>query len=225
MDAASFGSSTMHSTVRSRLSSRQIRQRSPSATLPHSRQNTIRRLACTIESARRSASSAGALISQNARRCADFGPMPGSRESSSISAWMGPSYTSGLLVSHGLRPEHLLDPAERFGIVSGGIVFLDRLDVRAVVRRARLAHDARDLRRDAEQFLEHLLERGLAALDLFDRVLEGRRERDLERRAVVGRRRGALHQSAEDRLLALTELLGDRAPRPPEHRDDDARRG
>src|SRR5512133_3778050 len=122
----------MHRTVRSRLSSRQILQRSPSATLPHSRQNTIRRLACTIESASRSASSAGALISQNASRCADFGPMPGSRDNSSISAWIGPSYTSGLLVRHGLRTEHLLDATERLRVVAGRVVLFDRLDVGAV---------------------------------------------------------------------------------------------
>ena len=29
----------------------------------------------------------------NAMRCADFGPMPGSRPSSSISSWTMPSYT------------------------------------------------------------------------------------------------------------------------------------
>src|SRR3954453_8159386 len=130
----------MHRTARSRLSSRQIRHRSPSATLPHSRQNTIRRLACTMESASRSASSAGALISQNASRCADFGPMPGSLDNSSISAWIGPSYTSGLLVGHRLGPEHLLHPAERLGVVAGRVVLFDGLLMRAVVPGARFAH-------------------------------------------------------------------------------------
>ena len=69
-----------------------MRHRSPSATLKHSRQNAMRSFACTIACARRFASSGGAFTSQNARRCADFGPMPGSRDSSSISSWIGPSY-------------------------------------------------------------------------------------------------------------------------------------
>ena len=91
--AASFGSSTTQSTVRSRDSSRQTRQRSPSATLPHSRQNEMRSFAWTIAAASRLASSAGVFTNQNASRCADFGPMPGNRASSSISSWIGPSYT------------------------------------------------------------------------------------------------------------------------------------
>src|SRR3954468_8269422 len=184
----------MHITARSRLSSPQIRHRSPSATLPHSRQNTIRRLACTMESASRSASSAGALINQNASRWADFGPMPGSLDNSSISAWIGPSYMSGLVLRHRLRAEHLLDPAQRLRVVGRRVVLLDGLDVRPIVAGPGLADDARDVGRDPEQLLQDVLERGLAALDLLDGVLEGRRERDLERGAVVGRRRGAFHQ-------------------------------
>jgi hypothetical protein len=57
----SLGSSTTQSTVRSRPSSRQMRQSSPSATLPHSLQKEIRSFACTIDPARRFASSAGAF--------------------------------------------------------------------------------------------------------------------------------------------------------------------
>ena len=104
----------------------------------------MRSFACTIASASRSASSAGALTSQNASRCADFGPTPGSRASSSISSWIGPSYTSGLLavVGHGLGAEHLLDPTQRLCVVCGRVVFLDRLDVRRVVAGAGFAHDA-----------------------------------------------------------------------------------
>src|SRR5262245_43551474 len=91
--ATSFGSSTTQRVVRSRPSSRQIRHRSPSATLPHSLQKKMRSFACRIDSARRFASSGGALTRWNANRWADLGPMPGSRDSSSIRSWIGPSYT------------------------------------------------------------------------------------------------------------------------------------
>ena len=89
----SLGSSTTQSIVRSRPSSRQMRQSSPSATLPHSLQKKMRSFAWTIDSASRLASSGGAFTRWNASRCADFGPMPGRRESSSIRSWIGPSYT------------------------------------------------------------------------------------------------------------------------------------
>ena len=92
--ATSFGSSTTQRVVASRPASRQIRHRSASATLPHSRQNRMSSLARRMDSARRLASSAGAFTRWNASRWADFGPMPGSRDSSSMSSWIGPSYTA-----------------------------------------------------------------------------------------------------------------------------------
>jgi hypothetical protein len=52
----------------------------------------MRSLACTIAAASRFASAGSAFTSQNASRCADFGPTPGSLASSSISSWIGPSY-------------------------------------------------------------------------------------------------------------------------------------
>ena len=135
--AASFGSSTTHRIVRSRLSSRQIRQRSPSATLPHSRQNEIRSFASTIAAARRLASSGGAFTSQNASRCADFGPMPGRRASSSISSWIGPSNIrrSPALVDR-CGAEHLLHPAQRLAVVRR-ILLVDDGDRRGLRRRSR----------------------------------------------------------------------------------------
>jgi hypothetical protein len=59
--ATSLGSSTTQIVVMSRPGSRQIRQRSPSATLPHSSQNRMSSLARTIDCESRRASSAGAF--------------------------------------------------------------------------------------------------------------------------------------------------------------------
>src|SRR5204863_4335179 len=47
----------------------------------------------TTASASRRASCGGAFTMWNASRCADFGPIPGSRDSSSIRSWIGPSNT------------------------------------------------------------------------------------------------------------------------------------
>ena len=68
-------------------------------------------------------------------------------------------------------------------------------------------------RRDAEQLLQRLPQRVVAALDLLDRVLERRRERELQRRAVERGRRDAFHQRAEHRLVALPEVLDQARPR------------
>src|SRR5262249_19160881 len=47
-----------------------------------------------IDCARRRASSGATRNRWNAMRCADFGPTPGSRPSSSIRFWTAPSYTA-----------------------------------------------------------------------------------------------------------------------------------
>ena len=86
--AMSLGSSTTQSTVRSRPPSRQIRQSSPSATLPHSRQKKIRSFALT-SLARRFASS-GSFHEWKASRCAAWARCP--ETESRRSGRDGPSY-------------------------------------------------------------------------------------------------------------------------------------
>src|SRR5438034_739381 len=127
----------MQRIVRSRLSSRQMRQSSPSATLPHSRQNEMRSLAWVMADASRLASSGGALTSQKASRWADFGPMPGNRASSSISSWIGPSNTGSVTAPlEWGRAEHLLDAPEGL-VVARRVLLLDDLDARGAAGLAR----------------------------------------------------------------------------------------
>ena len=128
----------------------------PSATLPHSRQNEMRSLACTMTAARRLASSGGALTSQNARRCADFGPTPGSRASSSMSSWMGPSYATAQSSSTGWAPS--ISWTRRSASASSGTsLLLDQLhDGRLPARLACFPHDARDHGLDAEQIVQRV---------------------------------------------------------------------
>ena len=82
-------SSTTHTTDESRESSLQIGHRAVSAMLKHRSQNRTRALASVSAWASRATSSAGIFKRWNAMRCADFGPIPGSRPSSSISVWTG----------------------------------------------------------------------------------------------------------------------------------------
>src|SRR5438874_4407437 len=149
MVAASLGSSTTQMTVASRPGSRHTRQSSPSATFPHSRQKLTRSLALTMASASRLASSGAVFTRWKASRCADFGPMPGRRDSSSMRSWIGPSYTrqrpaTGPLLVGDLGVQLGLEPLECRILVGGRfIVVLDEGD------RADhgLSHDAGDLRR------------------------------------------------------------------------------
>src|SRR5581483_11254055 len=216
--AASFGSSTTQSTVRSRLSSRQIRQRSPSATLPHSLQKKIRSLACRMASARRLASSAGAFTRWKARRCADFGPIPGSRESSSIRSWIGPSYTSGLALSARLR-------AELGGQAGERLLLRQRRVVLHGLGRAGhgLADRAGYPRRDPEQLLERRAQLVLALADLAHPELAVRREHQLERPPVEGRRGRELEERREHGLAVRAQVLDERRPRAADHRHVDGR--
>src|SRR3954464_4583167 len=92
MATTSLGSSTTQRTAGSRRGSRQIRQVSSSATLPHTEQNLTRSLTSTRTWASRRTSTGSAARRWNAMRCALFGPTPGNRPSSSIRSWTTPSY-------------------------------------------------------------------------------------------------------------------------------------
>jgi hypothetical protein len=92
----SRGSSTTHSTVVSRRGSVQMAHSSaPSPALTamfqHRRQNATLSLTSEIARASRTASSFDSFSRWKAMRWADFGPMPGSRPSSSIRSWTGPA--------------------------------------------------------------------------------------------------------------------------------------
>ena len=81
-------------------------------TLKHRAQKRTLALASVIALARRATSSAGTLRRWKAIRCADFGPMPGSRPSSSISAWTGGEYA---LATSAFPPLDELGTRERLG--------------------------------------------------------------------------------------------------------------
>jgi hypothetical protein len=97
--AMSRGSSTTHTTVASRRSSAQMPHSvasapaADSAMLKQRRQNETRSLAAAIAPASRSASVDASLSRWKAMRCADLGPTPGNRPSSSMSSWTGSGYT------------------------------------------------------------------------------------------------------------------------------------
>src|SRR5215217_420444 len=69
-----------------------MRHRSPSATFQQIRQKWTRALTSVMALARRSASAGSTLRMWKASRWALLGPIPGSRPSSSIRSWTGPSY-------------------------------------------------------------------------------------------------------------------------------------
>ena len=64
-------------------------QRSETARLQHRSQNRTLRFASSIAADNSSTSPAGAFSRWKAMRCADFGPIPGSRPSWSISSCIG----------------------------------------------------------------------------------------------------------------------------------------
>src|SRR5947208_16196613 len=84
MASTSRGSSTTQSTVRSRLGERQIVHCSPSAMKKQSLQNRMRALTSVSAAASRSTDSLGVRKIYKDRRWAVFGPILGSRLSSSI---------------------------------------------------------------------------------------------------------------------------------------------
>src|SRR5580704_4779555 len=89
----SRGSSTTQIVSGSRRSSPHTAQSSPpSATLKQTAQRVVRSFTAMMASASRRASSEGTFKMWNAMRCADFGPMPGNRPSSSMRERRGPVY-------------------------------------------------------------------------------------------------------------------------------------
>src|SRR6478735_9332101 len=99
----SFDSSTTQITAGSRRGSRQIVHSSCSVTLPQTVQNLTLSLTVVMASTSRFMSWGSASRMWNASRCADLGPTPGRRPSSSISSWTAPSYTIPSLVRCGWR--------------------------------------------------------------------------------------------------------------------------
>src|SRR5215204_5051619 len=108
----SRGSSTTHSSAESRRSSRQYTHSSPSAKLKHRRHQLTRSFASTIARARRLASSGALFSRKNAMRCADLGPMPGSRPSSSTRVCTGPSKGDATFASAERAAETRAETAE-----------------------------------------------------------------------------------------------------------------
>ena len=104
-------SSTTHSTVASRRSSAQIPHSGALGHVPASLAERTLALASVIARASRRRPRRGSFSRWKAIRCADFGPIPGSRPSSSINAC-----TSGAYVDcHGQALLHDLGPGEGAG--------------------------------------------------------------------------------------------------------------
>src|SRR3954453_12401718 len=82
--------------VSSRCGSRQIRHWLSSETLKQISQNLTVSLTFLSMAARRMTSSGSAARMWKASRWALFGPIPGSRPSSSIRSWIGPSYMAAV---------------------------------------------------------------------------------------------------------------------------------
>src|SRR5688572_10954945 len=100
----SRGSSTTQIEAVSRRESVQISHSSVSLTFQQRRQKVMRSFTSVMAWARRRASTGSSLRRWKAMRCADLGPTPGRRPSSSIRSWTGAAYTS--------RTEHPAEAAE-----------------------------------------------------------------------------------------------------------------
>src|ERR687898_1166088 len=139
----SRGSSTTQTRLGSRRESLQMRHRSPSATFQQIRQKWTRALTSVMALARRSASAGSTLRMWKASRWALLGPIPGSRPSSSIRSWTGPSYIASESQA-GRQPHALGDAAEPLGgqvlglaqalVDGGGDQVAEHLDVVGVER-------------------------------------------------------------------------------------------
>src|SRR5215217_7293416 len=120
-----------------------MRHRSPSATFQQTRQKCTRALTSVMARARRSASAGSTLRMWKASRWALLGPIPGSRPSSSIRSWTGPSYIASDSQA-GWQPHALGDAAQALGgqvlglaqalIDGGGDQVAEHLDVVGVER-------------------------------------------------------------------------------------------
>src|SRR5262245_29964157 len=126
--------------------------------------------------------------------------MPGRRASSSTRSWMGPSNTLRAL-AFDLRPELLPHPGDRVLRARRRLAVL--LDGDAAGRR--VPGHAPDHRRGAEHVGERLAQLVLLVLDLLDRELATRRERQLERGAVVRRRGDRFEVGPKDHLANLAQ--------------------
>src|SRR5438067_81340 len=93
-------------TVRSRRSSRQIRQVCCSDTFPQISQNCTPSLTLPRTSCRRPMSAGSALSRWKAIRWALLGPIPGSRPSSSIRSWTTPSYNCSAAETEAAEVRH-----------------------------------------------------------------------------------------------------------------------
>src|SRR5215211_7889671 len=143
MATRSRGSSTTQTRPGSRRGSLQMRHRSPSATFQQTRQKCTRALTSVMARARRSASAGSTLRMWKACRWALFGPISGSRPSSSIRSWTGPSYIASEDQA-GWQPHALGDAAQALSgqvlglaqalVDGGGDQVAEHLDVVGVER-------------------------------------------------------------------------------------------
>ena len=147
----------------------------------------MRLSARTIASDRRLASSGGAFTRWNASRCADFGPIPGSRESSSIRSWIGPSYTYAPSSVDGVAPSS----ADRCASASSSESGSSSIGSVTSTTEFRISH--RIFGAVAEQVLERLAQPASRSCTFWDRELAVGREDDLEH-LPVERRRPALQE-------------------------------
>src|SRR5262245_56857170 len=123
IDRTSLGSSTTQTELWSRRASRQIRQRVSSETLPHRSQKTTPSLTFCSAAISRPVSTGSAPSRWKAIRWALFGPTPGSRPSSSIRSWTGPSYISRLQPG---QPEAGEPAGQRAHLVAGELLRVGR---------------------------------------------------------------------------------------------------
>src|SRR6266540_5583208 len=146
--------------------------------------------------------------------------MPGSRESSSIRSWMGPSNTTptprvlrsprlgGLPRVLDLSPQLGLEASDR--VLRGGrrFVLLDRSQTGHPV-----ASYTPDARGDAEDLREHLAKLFLLRLNLLHCELAAGWECKLQRRAVVGGRGGRSQVRMQDHLSPIVQPIEKPLPR------------
>src|SRR5689334_25449358 len=99
-------------TVSSRRGSAQIRHSSSDVTLPHTEQKRTLSFTSVSVCASRRTSAGSAASRWNAIRWALFGPIPGSRPSSSMRSWMAHSYMGCL---HAGQPEGAAEGVQAAG--------------------------------------------------------------------------------------------------------------
>ena len=188
--------------------SRHTRQRSPSATLPHSRQNAIRSLACDDRGGEPLGVLGGRLHQPERQplrrlrvRCRGAAP---ARRSAPGSGLRTPRLVPGSDARRHLRAEHLLYPAKASSSDGGSSSSTISSNVGST-DVPRLAHDAHDRGADAEQISSSAAcSSAVLRHDLLDRERLRRRERQLQRLAVVRRHGGRLERRLQDHLPLST---------------------